>query len=137
MADKFSPEKRSKIMAKIRGVTAPERTLRAMLVQKGISGFRVSEKVEGIKSDLVFSASHLVIFVDGCFWHGCPHCYVEPKSNVEFWRLKIQRNRTRDKRQTNYLKKTGWKVLRIWECQLKKYPHRQLMRIIATKNPDK
>jgi hypothetical protein len=57
--------------------------------------------------------------VDGCFWHGCPKCYRAPASNVRYWRAKIDRNRARDLRVRRELRKRGWAVLRLWECQLK------------------
>ncbi len=72
------------------------------------------------KPDFVFPKYRLAIFVDGCFWHGCPRCYKEPKVNTEFWREKIRRNILRDRRTLLLLRKKGWHVMRFWEHSLKK-----------------
>jgi len=68
--------------------------------------------------DFCFPSDKLALFVDGCFWHGCPTCYRPPKSNVPYWRLKIERNRKRDLKVKRELRKLGWTILRFWECQL-------------------
>lgn len=71
------------------------------------------------KPDFVFRRRKLVIFVDGCFWHGCRVCKRPPKSNVAFWLDKMTANRKRDKRISSDLRRSGWRVLRIRECELK------------------
>jgi DNA mismatch endonuclease (patch repair protein) len=67
--------------------------------------------------------------VDGCFWHGCPHCYQTPKSNVRYWKEKVASNKRRDSRVNSALRTRGWAVIRIWECQLTKNPDRCVARI--------
>ena len=67
------------------------------------------------RADIVFTRVRIAIFIDGCFWHGCPEHYVEPKSNVSYWRPKIVANRERDLRSTRSLTDAGWRVLRFWE----------------------
>ena len=83
----------------------------------GIGGWRRYQKVPG-KPDFVFRRERLVVFVDGCFWHGCcQHCRV-PKNNRRYWHRKIERNVERDRATNRRLKKVGWRVLRVWEHSL-------------------
>ena len=79
--------------------------------------------------DFAFPAKGIVIFIDGCFWHGCPFCGHTPKTNPEYWSAKIARNKERDKKNTRQLRKQGFKFIRIWECALKKNSTRSLQRI--------
>jgi DNA mismatch endonuclease (patch repair protein) len=72
------------------------------------------------KPDFVFPIRRLVVFVDGCFWHGCPKCQRIPSSNVPYWDRKIERNRIRDRAVNTSLRRSGWRVLRIWEHQLER-----------------
>ena len=67
------------------------------------------------RADIVFTKARVAIFVDGCFWHGCPEHFVEPKANVEYWRPKIAGNRARDHQSTSRLQESGWTVIRFWE----------------------
>jgi DNA mismatch endonuclease, patch repair protein len=60
----------------------------------------------------------VALFVDGCFWHGCPRCYQAPKSSATFWQAKVERNMRRDLQVSRYLRSRGWKVIRVKECQL-------------------
>lgn len=99
--------------------TGPERALRSALHARGMR-FRVDLPLRArpgraIRPDVVFTRPRVAIFVDGCFWHGCPLHGTQPKSNVEWWRAKIQRNRQRDLEQTEALVGAGWAVLRVWE----------------------
>ncbi len=89
-----------------------------LLKASRLTGWRRHQPVFG-KPDFVFPEAKLAVFVDGCFWHGCPKCYRRPKSNVPYWRSKIKRNRKRDLQVRRELRKQGWAVLRFWECQLK------------------
>jgi DNA mismatch endonuclease (patch repair protein) len=72
------------------------------------------------KPDFVFPKERLPVFVDGCFWHGRPKCYIKPKQNAKFWRDKTGGNKKRDQRVTRQIRRDGWSVCRIWECRLKK-----------------
>jgi DNA mismatch endonuclease, patch repair protein len=83
-----------------------------------ITGWRRNSSLQG-KPDFVFSNSRTVVFIDGCFWHGCPKCYRAPKSNEAYWQAKIRRNCIRDATVDSELKKQGWKVVRIWEHSFK------------------
>lgn len=97
--------------------TAPEKALRSALHRKGLR-FRIDEKPIGSlnrKADIVFRSAKVAIFVDGCFWHGCPVHGTLAKANAEFWSQKIRQNRERDTDTTKCLKAAGWKVIRVWE----------------------
>jgi DNA mismatch endonuclease (patch repair protein) len=120
MADIFSQKKRSEIMAKIKGAGNRSTEVRFTIILKThrITGWRRHWKLLG-KPDFVFPKARLAIFVDGCFWHGCPRCYRAPASNAPFWRLKFERNRMRDLKVKKELRKRGCIVLRFWECELK------------------
>lgn len=121
MADTMTPEQRSRCMAAIKSNdTKPEMLVRRFLHAKGFRYGLHNKKLPGCP-DIVLRRFKTVIFVHGCFWHGHENCkyYRLPKSNVEFWQTKIDRNRTRDRREIQGLHKLGWRVIVIWECQLK------------------
>lgn len=118
--DIYDKEKRSEIMSKVKTKnTKPEILLRKHLYASGIRGYRVNYKILGTP-DIVFTKYKLALFVDGCFWHGCPVCYKEPKTQKEFWYGKLNENINRDKRVNNKLKENGWQVLRLWEHEVEK-----------------
>lgn len=120
--DKVSPEKRSEIMSHIKSKnTTPEMVLRKYLHRMGFR-FRIhSSKLPG-HPDIVMKKYNSVIFVNGCFWHQHEGCKIanKPKSKIEFWESKFRRNIDRDKRNLNALHNQGWRVLVVWECELKK-----------------
>lgn len=97
--------------------TAAEVKLRKALWRAGFR-YRKHKKVEGIRPDLCLVVDRVAVFVDGCFWHGCPSHYTAPIQNAEFWNAKLERNRMRDARVTLRLAEAGWKVLRFWECEV-------------------
>lgn len=137
MADTFSKQKRSEVMALIRshGNKATELRLIAIFREAGIAGWRRKQSLPG-KPDFLFRKQRLAVFVDGCFWHGCPKCYRRPASNQTYWDEKIQRNRKRDLLVTRELRKTGWRVLRIWEHQLaEKSKGRLIQRLLSALTP--
>ena len=120
MADVGSPEKRSRMMAGIRGKdTKPELIVRHGLHARGFR-YRLHAKNLPGKPDIVFPKYRAVIFVHGCFWHGhdC-HLFKWPKSREEFWRKKIEANRLNDAITVERIRDAGWRVLVIWECLLK------------------
>lgn len=121
MPDVFTPEKRSAVMARIRGSGNNDTELRmiSLLRAHGITGWRRNARVFG-KPDFVFRRERVAVFVDGCFWHGCPkpkHA-PSPKNRAEWWAAKLARNRERDLLVTRTLRKAGWRVVRVWECDL-------------------
>ena len=118
MPDPFPRHVRSKIMSRIRSKnTSPEQTLRKELWKRGLR-YRVHYEIPG-RPDIVFPKQKVAIFVDGCFWHMCPSCFSMPKSNLDYWEPKLKRNIMRDKRINAMLEKQGWKVIRIWEHEIK------------------
>lgn len=119
--DNLSPEDRKKNMSRIRskGNRSTERKLRGSLVGAGISGFKLHPSGVLGKPDFVFPEQRLAVFVDGCFWHGCPDCYIRPQTSQGYWDEKLARNRRRDAKVNKELKEAGWSVLRVWEHQLK------------------
>src|SRR5947207_14088363 len=120
MADVFNKANRSRIMATVRstGNKATELWLVDVLRDNGIKGWRRHEKLPG-KPDFVFKREKVAVFVDGCFWHGCPRHLRQPESNREYWFAKINRNIIRDRETTKTLRRLGWTVLRLWEHDLK------------------
>lgn len=97
--------------------TTPEKALRTALHRKGLR-FRVDEKpIRELnrKADIVFRPTRVAVFVDGCFWHGCPIHGTQAKANAEFWNQKIGQNQERDMDTTRRLRIEGWKVIRVWE----------------------
>jgi DNA mismatch endonuclease (patch repair protein) len=97
--------------------TAPEKSLRVELHKRGLR-YRIDVKpikVLNRRADIVFRSKKIAVFVDGCFWHGCPIHGTKAKANAEFWRNKIRQNQARDAETNLLLKKAGWKVIRVWE----------------------
>jgi DNA mismatch endonuclease, patch repair protein len=121
MVDIWSVAKRSEVMGRIRssGNVKTELRLVAIMRQHRISGWRRNQPLIG-KPDFVFRPERLAVFVDGCFWHGCPKCYRAPSSNQAYWTPKIAGNITRDKRVAARLRREGWQVIRIREHQLQR-----------------
>lgn len=122
MADKFDKATRSRIMSKIKGKdTKPELIVRKFLHSRGYR-YRLHRKDLPGRPDIVLPKYSTVIMVHGCFWHGHSECgiYKEPKTRTEFWKNKISKTQERDLRNTSLLKSQGWKVLTIYECELKK-----------------
>ncbi len=100
--------------------TAPEIALRSLLHKSGLR-FRVNVKLVSAvntRADIVFKSRKIAIFIDGCFWHGCPKHGTKAKANAEFWNAKIKNNQERDKKVTKELRKYGWKVIRVWEHEV-------------------
>ncbi len=127
MADVMTPEQRSRCMAAIKGKdTKPELIVRKYLFSRGLR-FRVQVRKLPGNPDIVLPKYKTVIFVNGCFWHGHEGCryFRLPKSNIEFWKEKIKRNVARDFRNEAELKALGWRVIRVWECEIKTLAQRE------------
>ena len=123
----MTPEQRSRCMAAIRGKdTKPEILVRKFLFSQGLRYRLNNRKLPG-SPDIVLKKYKTVIFVDGCFWHGHEGCkyFRLPKSNTPFWEAKITRNIERDKETTQALTALGWKVISIWECELRNKSNRE------------
>ena len=111
---------RSKVMSSIRSKnTKPELMVESILSENNIKYVKHADNLIG-KPDFVLKKLNLIIFVQGCFFHGCKIHYKKPKSNVKFWENKIKNNKLRDRKVTNTLRKMGWKVLHVWEHSLRR-----------------
>lgn len=133
MTDIFSKSKRSEVMARIRsrGNKATELAFAKLLRAQGITGWRrhlaiklpsdggPEGKSHQVRPDFVFKDRRVAVFIDGCFWHGCPIHGTKPAGNAEFWRAKLTNNRARDRFVTKALRRQQWMVLRFWEHQLR------------------
>jgi DNA mismatch endonuclease (patch repair protein) len=136
----FGGLSRGKLMSRIRstGNSTTEQRLVLLLRRAGLRGWRRHLPISG-HPDFVWPECKVAVFVDGCFWHG-HNCgkNLTPKTNADAWREKIARNKTRDRLSTRCLRKRGWKVLRLWECQLSGYPARciaKISRLLAHNSP--
>ena len=117
MVDVHTKEKRSYNMSQIKGRdTRPELKLKGLLEKKGF----IFQPKEYGKPDFIHYRKKIILFIDGCFWHKCPKCFKLPSTNIKFWRNKLNKNVLRDKEVTKNYESSGWKVIRIWECELKK-----------------
>jgi DNA mismatch endonuclease, patch repair protein len=131
MADVWTKKKRSEVMSLVRsrGNKDTELVLARLFRQNKITGWRRHISLPG-KPDFAFRKQRLAIFVDGCFWHGCPKHGRQPKSNRSFWHRKFSTNKRRDKIVNQSLKRAGWRVLRIWEHELVRKNEAQTIRRI-------
>jgi len=111
---------------------SPSRELRLIGLMRGagIKGWRRKSKLCG-RRDFVFPRFHIAVFVDGCFWHGCRKCALGAKTNTEYWIPKISGNMKRDRANTKLLRADGWKVVRVWEHDLKASPMKCLSKIMT------
>lgn len=117
--DCFSSEKRSEVMRAVSHFnTPPEKRLRRSLWHEGFR-YRLHRRISNARPDIVFIGKRVAVFVDGCFWHGCPRHYTAPINNAEFWREKLRMNQERDRRNDRELRDEGWTVLRYWSCEIK------------------
>lgn len=121
MADTFTKEKRSQIMraVKSKGNRSTEIKLIYLFRKYRITGWRRNYKLFG-NPDFVFPKNKVVVFADGCFWHGHSCRKIKPVDNRQYWTSKIRKNKTRDSKVNSILSADGWIVFRIWECQIKK-----------------
>jgi DNA mismatch endonuclease, patch repair protein len=131
MTDFLTKEKRSKVMSAIRakGNKTTELALMGIFRKNKITGWRRNKKLSG-SPDFVFLKQRLAVFVDGCFWHG--HKCLKPRDSLKtgFWKDKIERNKERDNSVNQALKKNGWKVVRVWECEIEKKKYSKKLKVI-------
>ena len=122
MTDVFTPDQRAALMSRIRGRdTKPEMVVRRLVHALGFR-YRLHRRDLPGSPDLVFRGRHKVIFVHGCFWHRHPGCKLAavPKTGEDFWQRKFEQNVQRDRTVVELLKKNGWEVLIVWECETRK-----------------
>jgi DNA mismatch endonuclease, patch repair protein len=119
--DTLTKHERSALMSKVRstGNRSTEKRLRLALVRSGIRGWRMHPRSIPGQPDFWFPSGRVAVFVDGCFWHGCPRCLRLPKGNRAYWRSKIDGNRKRARRVARLLRAKGIRVLRVWEHRLR------------------
>jgi DNA mismatch endonuclease (patch repair protein) len=116
--------------------TAPEKALRSSLHNRGLR-FRVDQKIIqelNRKADIVFRSAKVAVFVDGCFWHGCPIHGTHAKANAEFWKNKIERNQARDLDTNNRLNKAGWRIVRVWEHEDPEKVSKKIYSLVKRRN---
>ena len=130
MTDTVSKTERSRIMAQVkgRGNASTELKVVKLFREHKITGWRRHLRLAG-KPDFVFPKQRLALFIDGCFWHGCPAHLRMPATNVSYWQGKVGRNMARDQRVTQELEAKGWRVLRVWEHELKE-PDELLAKVV-------
>ncbi len=129
MVDNLTKEQRSYTMSKIRSKgTKQEKIVHVFLKEAGVSHTMHPNMVD--KPDIIIKKEKIAIFLDGCFWHGCKKHYIEPKTNINYWRKKIKYNIERDKRNTALLKESGWRVIRIWEHEIKDGTFEKKLKVI-------
>ncbi|MFI6489453.1 very short patch repair endonuclease [Streptomyces sp. NPDC050564] len=117
--------------------TAPEVAVRRLLHASGLR-YRVNVPVPGVPRrtiDIVFGKAKIAIFMDGCFWHGCPKHATQPKANAEWWRAKLDKNMARDRETTDHLRAAGWTVLRFWEHESAEDVARRIRAALAAQQP--
>ena len=128
---------RSETMRAVRssGNLSTELRLVTLLRKHGLTGWRRGVPLPG-RPDFVFRASKVVVFVDGCFWHGCPRHASMPTNNRPYWLAKLARNKTRDRAVGRTLRAAGWRVIRVWECALTRRNAATLRRIARALGPE-
>lgn len=120
MGDNLSPEDRRKTMQAVKGKgTRLEKRLWSMLAGMRLNGWKKNPGTITGKPDIVFPSQQIAVFIDGCFWHGCPHCQRKlPVTNREYWEKKIERNIALAQINNKQLEQEGWTVIRIWEHEM-------------------
>ncbi|RSD27618.1 very short patch repair endonuclease [Mesobacillus subterraneus] len=118
MADRISKETRSKNMKAIRSVSKLEYEIAKELWRRGVRFRRNVKNLKG-KPDIAIKKYKIAIFIDSCFWHACPKHGNMPKSNLDYWEKKLERNVNRDREITDFYLENGWNVKRVWEHEVK------------------
>lgn len=132
MKDFFSPVQRSRLMSRVRGRNnvSTEMKVVGILRAAKLKGWRRHLPLPG-RPDFTFPKQRVCIFVHGCFWHGCPNCQKQSNTRPDYWRTKIESNRSRDARVSRQLRNRGYKVIVVWECTLRrKHPECAITRLL-------
>lgn len=126
----FETRYRSGTMAAVKGShTDLEQLLAREMWAVGLRGWRRGRRTENARPDFAFVSARVAVFVDGCFWHGCPICAKRPATNRDYWDPKIERNRQRDREQGISLKNAGWTVIRFWGHEVEVDPKKCAERV--------
>lgn len=138
--DRVDAAVRSRIMSRIRGKnTKPEIQLRKAVFAEGVR-FRVHDRSIRGTPDISHKGAKVAVFVDGCFWHGCPEHYSRPRSRQEFWDTKLAYNRNLRERVLNRLHDERWHVVQVWECNVRTDPKKVaqgIARVVNQRRPVK
>lgn len=132
-----SPQARNVMRANRKRDTNPELRLRRQVHKLGLR-YQLGRRIAGeppVMPDLVFAGAKLAVFVDGCFWHGCPDHGVQPRTNIDYWGPKIQKNKARDQRVDRSLQALGWQTVRIWEHEDPVKAAARIRSIVETRTP--
>lgn len=128
MADVLTNKQRSFCMSRIRGRnTRPEAVFRKLLWKRGLR-YRLHGELPGTP-DIVLASRRTAVFIDGCFWHQCPEHFVCPRTNRRFWKAKLSANVARDRRVDSTLEELGWRVIRVWEHEIRTNPEQAASRV--------
>ncbi|MCZ2155029.1 MAG: very short patch repair endonuclease [Bryobacterales bacterium] len=129
--DWLTSEQRSRNMSAIRsrGNNSTEQAIRFRMIRTGLKGWTLCRRDLPGKPDFVFEEVRLAVFVDGCYWHGCPKCYRPPSSNTDYWSEKYKKNKARDRRVVRLLNRDGWRVIRFWEHEIEQSPGKVVEKI--------
>ncbi|MEV0009458.1 very short patch repair endonuclease [Streptomyces sp. NPDC051840] len=136
-AEPSSPQVSARMSRQARRDTAPEVAVRKLLHASGYR-YRLNERVPGMSRrtiDIAFTRARVAVFLDGCFWHGCPEHATQPKANATWWREKLDRNMARDVETTAHLVAEGWTVLRFWEHQSPVQVAEQVAKVVDRERP--
>ncbi len=106
-----------------------EKAIRFRMVRAGVSGWKLCTVGLPGKPDFLFEDARLAVFLDGCYWHGCPRCYRAPASNKGYWSQKFARNKARDRKVGRLLRSEGWRVARFWEHEIERDPRHVVEKI--------
>lgn len=112
-----------------RGNKSTEKAIQFRMIRAGVRGWTLCCGDLPGRPDFVFESERLVVFLDGCYWHGCPKCYRAPASNTSYWSEKFRRNKARDRKVGRLLRKQGWRVVRFWEHEIEARPERVVGKI--------
>ena len=134
--DKRSPVPKSASVSKLMSAnkyknSTPELIFRKHLWKYGLKGYRVHYKKVPGRPDFAFVSKKIAVFINGCYWHRCPHCNLAmPKNNIDFWKDKFERNVKRDKNKIEMLHAMGWKTITIWECNIKNNLESEISKVL-------
>jgi len=135
-----SPAARNRMKSVRRSGTKAEELLRKALTEMGVKKYQVDTRPlpnSSRRADILFPNERVAVFVDGCFWHGCPVHGTHAKANAEFWDQKIKANKCRDKDTNRKLKKSGWSVLRVWEHENSEGAAKRIAKIVSKRRETK
>lgn len=132
-----SPDALRRMQSQAQADTRPEKLLRSVLHARGLRFLVNRQPIPGVrrKADIVFPRARVAVFVDGCFWHVCPHHATWPRANAEFWKVKLRENQRRDRETDSRLQKAGWLPIRVWEHESPEEAAERIRGHVRTRTP--